>query len=55
MAWYGIQHQSSWLIGPWEILIKIQISNYKLILVTDDWGISCEIALRLMSMDLVDD
>ena len=31
------------------------MNNFKLILVIDGWGISCEIALRWMSLDLTDD
>ena len=31
------------------------INHFKLILVTDSWGISCEIALRRLSPDLIED
>ena len=31
------------------------MSKFKLISVTDGWGISCEIALRQFSLDLTDD
>ena len=29
--------------------------NFKVILISDGWGISCEIALRWLSLDLTDD
>ena len=34
--------------------MKIEISNFKLISVIDDWDISCEISLMLLSVDLID-
>ena len=36
------------LIGPCEILMTFQMSNFLLILVIDDWCISCEIAISWM-------
>ena len=38
------------LIGPWEIWIKIKI--FKLTFMIDDWGLSYEIVLRWISLDL---
>ena len=38
-------------IGPWEIQSKFRWVIFKLILVVDDWGISCETALIGMSLD----
>ena len=40
---------------PWEIRTKFYICNFKWILVIDGWGISCEIALIWMSLDVTDD
>ena len=37
---------------PWDAQMKIKVTNYKLILVIDGWGMPCEIALRWMSRDL---
>ena len=42
-------------MGPLEIWMKCQISNFKLIILIDFWGITCEIALRRISMDFIDD
>ena len=39
----------------WEILMKFCKINFKVILISDGWGISCEIALRWLSLDLTDD
>ena len=46
-----------WLLGELKhILVVIDVSAiFKLILAVDDWGIPCEIALRWMSLDLIDD
>ena len=35
--------------------MKLYTVNFKVILVIDGWGISCEIALRWLSLDLTDD
>ena len=42
------------LIDPWEIWSKFQII-FKLILLISSWGISCEIALSWISLDLTDE
>ena len=43
------------LIGPWEIWMKFIYVISKQILVIDDWGISCEIAIISMSLNFTDD
>ena len=43
------------LIGRWELLMKFQIKIFKLIWVSDGWGITCEIALRWMTSNHTDD
>ena len=55
----GLDHSLSskpLLIGPWKISIKIfRCLIFQLISVIDGWGISCELALRWMSLNLTDD
>ena len=48
-------HVNVQLIGPWEICTKFRQVIFKLISVTDGWGISCKIVLRWMPLDLTDD
>ena len=53
--WLGFTEQQACAqqIGPWEIWMKVPVM-YNLILVIGGWGISCEIVLRCMSLDLTD-
>ena len=50
-----------WVIGIWPcynmiyVLTILNIVIFKIISVTDDWGIPCEITLRWMLMDPTDD
>ena len=46
------EQQSTWLIDPRETWMKYEINNFQ---ANFGWGISCEIALRWMSLDLNDD
>ena len=49
-------HYSNYqLTGPWEIWITSREVIFKLFSVNDVRGISCEIALRWMSLDFTDD
>ena len=41
--------------APWEFEWSFRQVIFKLISVTDGWGISCEIGLRWMLLDLTDD
>ena len=49
--------RGTWLTGPWEDLIwfNVGLIILRLISVINGCGISCEIALRWMSLDLTDD
>ena len=43
------------LIGPWEIWLTFQISNFNQILVIDGWGISYEVVLKWLPLDIPND
>ena len=42
-------------LAPWRLEWNFKLAVFKLILVTDGWGIFCETTLRWMSLDLTDD
>ena len=63
LSWSNIvctnkRHQYQ-LIGPWEIWMKFQIGNFKLLLGIDGWSqglsIFCELTLKWMSLNFTDD
>ena len=42
-------------MDSWEIWMKFEISNFKLLLMIVGWDIFCKIALKWMPLDLIDD
>ena len=52
---YNYHYLNTYDIDPWESKMKFRsIVIYKLILVIDGWIITCEIALRRVSLDFTD-
>ena len=48
-------HISTEFIVPFEILMKFRYMIVKLILLIDVWDISCEFAIRWLSLNFIDD